>query len=256
MADLYPDSNVAGIPETDATKGLPVKFNSVAVDPIITLRNISKGFDTDGARIEVLRNIDFTIHEGESLAVIGASGIGKSTLLHIIGTLDRPDSGSLFFRGQNVFNFNDEELAEFRNKTMGFVFQFHLLLPEFTALENVMMPALIKGQKKSEAREEAEAILIRVGLKERLLHRVGELSGGEQQRVALARALVLKPALLLADEPTGNLDKKHSEQVHQLLMELNHELRMTMVVVTHNMELADYMARRVTLIDGKLTETS
>jgi len=226
------------------------------VEPIITLQNVSKGFNSDDARIEVLRNVDFTIGAGESLAVIGASGIGKSTLLHIIGTLDRPDSGCIFFRNRNVSEFNDIALAEFRNKTMGFVFQFHLLLPEFSALENVMMPALIQGRKKGDAREGAEAILIRVGLRERLSHRVGELSGGEQQRVALARALMLKPALLLADEPTGNLDKKNSEQVHELLVELNHELRMTMVVVTHNMELADYMARRVTLIDGQLVETA
>lgn len=225
-------------------------------DPIVTLKNISKGFQTDGNRIEVLENVDFTIQEGETVAVIGASGIGKSTLLHIIGTLDRPDSGSLFFRGQNVLAFNDEALAAFRNKTMGFVFQFHLLLPEFSTLENVMMPALIQGQKKKAAREKAEAILIRVGLQDRLVHRVGELSGGEQQRVALARALVLKPALLLADEPTGNLDKKNSEQVHQLLMELNREFRMTLMVVTHNMALADYMERRVTLADRKLVEVA
>jgi lipoprotein-releasing system ATP-binding protein len=162
----------------------------------------------------------------------------------------------LFFRGNNVLEFNDDMLADFRNKTMGFVFQFHLLLPEFNALENVMMPALIQGQTRKEAQQKAERILERVGLKDRFFHRVGALSGGEQQRVALARALVLQPVLLLADEPTGNLDRHNSEQVHQLLMELNRELRMTLMVVTHNMALADYMERRVTLTDHKLVDVA
>jgi lipoprotein-releasing system ATP-binding protein len=223
---------------------------------MIQLKGISKGFHTNGTSVEVLEDVDFSIREGETLAVIGASGIGKSTLLHIIGTLERPDSGALFFRGNNVLEFNDDMLADFRNKTMGFVFQFHLLLPEFNALENVMMPALIQGQTRKEAQQKAERILERVGLKDRFFHRVGALSGGEQQRVALARALVLQPVLLLADEPTGNLDRHNSEQVHQLLMELNRELRMTLMVVTHNMALADYMERRVTLTDHKLVDVA
>jgi lipoprotein-releasing system ATP-binding protein len=225
-------------------------------EPIIQLKNVSKAFHSNGTPVEVLKDVDFSIREGESLAVIGASGIGKSTLLHIIGTLERPDSGALFFRGHDVLSFDDDMLANFRNKTMGFVFQFHLLLPEFNALENVMMPALIQGQSKKDAQEKAEAILVRVGLKDRFFHRVGALSGGEQQRVALARALVLQPVLLLADEPTGNLDKHNSEQVHQLLMELNRELRMTLIVVTHNMALADYMERQVTLTDHKLVDVA
>jgi len=195
------------------------------------------------------------LNAGETLAVVGPSGIGKSTLLHILGTLDRPDKGKVLFKGEEVFEFDDAKLARFRNKSVGFVFQFHHLLPEFSALENAMMPALISGLSKDRAGEAAEMILGRVGLKERLFHRVAKLSGGEQQRVALARALVLKPDILLADEPTGNLDKKNSEQVHDLLLELNQELGMTLVVVTHNMELANYMSRRVTIIDGLLVET-
>jgi len=160
------------------------------------------------------------------------------------------------YRGDDVFLFKKEKLAKFRNEFIGFVFQFHHLLPEFSALENTMMPALIKGSSKNSARDMAEEILVRVGLKDRLSHRVGKLSGGEQQRVALARALVLKPVILLADEPTGNLDKKNSQQVHDLILELNKELHMTLVVVTHNLELASYMSRCVTVVDGLLVETS
>jgi lipoprotein-releasing system ATP-binding protein len=160
------------------------------------------------------------------------------------------------FQGENVFLYDDIKLAEFRNRTVGFVFQFHHLLPEFSALENSMMPALVNGFNKPEAGKAAEEVLVRVGLQDRLHHRVGKLSGGEQQRVALARALVLKPAILLADEPTGNLDQMNSEQVHQLLMELNQERLMTLVVVTHNMELASYMSRCVTIAEGRLQEAS
>ena len=200
--------------------------------------------------------LDFDIRAGETLAVVGASGIGKSTFLHILGTLDRPDAGEILFYGENVFSFDEKRLARFRNLTIGFVFQFHYLLAEFSALENTMMPSLISGFNKADARGAAENILIRVGLGDRLNHRVGKLSGGEQQRVALARALVLKPKLLLADEPTGNLDRGNSDHVHQLLMELNKELRMTLVVVTHNMELASFMSRRVTIEEGMLVETN
>jgi lipoprotein-releasing system ATP-binding protein len=190
---------------------------------------------------------------GETAAIVGASGIGKSTLLHILGTLDRPDSGQLLFKGEDVFAYDDMTLARFRNKSVGFVFQFHHLLPEFNAVENTMMPALIGGAGKRKATQTAENLLVRVGLKDRLLYRVGKLSGGEQQRVALARALVLKPAVLLADEPTGNLDESNSEQIHSLLIELNQEFSMTLVVVTHNSKLASLMSRRVTIADGKLT---
>ncbi|QTA92235.1 ABC transporter ATP-binding protein [Desulfonema magnum] len=234
--------------------------------PLINVRGLCKSFSaiedrhktgpapqsSGDPRIDVLKNLDFDLDEGETVAIVGASGIGKSTLLHIIGTLDRPDSGTVLFRNENVFLFNNSQLAKFRNESVGFVFQFHHLLPEFSALENAMIPGMIKGLSKQHAGEAAKEILIRVGLKNRLFHRVGELSGGEQQRVALARALVLKPAILLADEPTGNLDKKNSEQVHELFLELNQEYHMTMVVVTHNMELAAYMSRRVTIADGEL----
>lgn len=222
---------------------------------LIAVRNLYKSFKGNGVCIDVLKDINFDLGAGETIAVVGASGIGKSTFLHILGTLDRPDSGKLWFQGEDVFLFDNTKLAKFRNESIGFVFQFHHLLSEFSAIENTMMPALINGLSKQRAKESAEAILIRVGLKERLFYRVGKLSGGEQQRVALARALVFKPVILLADEPTGNLDKRNSEQIHELLFELNRELSMTMVVVTHNLELASYMSRRMTVIDGRLLET-
>lgn len=220
----------------------------------IRAMNLVKSFRNGGVSIDVLQGVGLDLSIGESVAIVGASGIGKSTLLHILGTLDRPDSGTLEFKGEDVFQFDDVKLAQFRNQTIGFVFQFHHLLSEFSALENTMMPALISGLSKTEAAALAEEILVRVGLQDRLHHRVGKLSGGEQQRVALARALVLKPAVLLADEPTGNLDNVNSDQVHQLIMDLNQELSMTLVVVTHNMELASYMSRRVTITDGQLQD--
>jgi lipoprotein-releasing system ATP-binding protein len=222
------------------------------LDRLVSVRNLRKSFSNGGVSIDVINELDFDLFSGETVAIVGASGIGKSTLLHIIGTLDRPDSGKLLFKGEDVFLYNDFKLARFRNESVGFVFQFHHLLPEFSALENVMMPALIQGKGKSIASQAAEEVLVRVGLKARLNYRVGKLSGGEQQRVALARALVLKPLVLLADEPTGNLDKTNSERIHALLMELNQEFSMTLVVVTHNMELASYMSRRVTIANGKL----
>jgi len=220
---------------------------------IITVRNLSKSFANGGVSIDILKGLNFDLPATETVAIVGASGIGKSTLLHIIGTLDRPDSGKLLFKGEDVFLFDNLKLARFRNESVGFVFQFHHLLPEFSALENAMMPALIQGTRKQLAAQAAEEVLVRVGLKDRLNYRVGKLSGGEQQRVALARALVLKPLVLLADEPTGNLDKTNSDHIHALLMELNREFSMTLVVVTHNMELAACMSRRVTIAEGKLT---
>jgi lipoprotein-releasing system ATP-binding protein len=219
---------------------------------LLEAHGITKSYAISKVSVQVLSDLDITLARRETLAVVGASGIGKSTLLHILGTLDRPDRGALIYNGEDVFQYDDQRLAQFRNQTMGFVFQFHHLLAEFSALENAMMPALIRGMDKSEARHGAEAILLRVGLADRLHQKVTDLSGGEQQRVALARALALHPAVLLADEPTGNLDKANSEQVHQLLLELNQELGMAMIVVTHNMELASYMQRQATLVDGKL----
>lgn len=219
---------------------------------LVEALGISKSYAISKVSVHVLSNLDIALAPRETLAVVGASGIGKSTLLHILGTLDRPDRGALIYNGEDVFQYDDQRLAQFRNRTMGFVFQFHHLLPEFSALENAMMPALIRGMDKKDARQTAEAILIRVGMAERLHQKVTDLSGGEQQRVALARALALHPTILLADEPTGNLDKANSEQVHQLLMELNQEMGMAIIVVTHNMELASYMQRQATLVDGRL----
>ena len=227
--------------------------DSEPVKSLIPVRNLSKSFSNGGASIDVLKELNFDLSVGETIAIVGASGIGKSTLLHIIGALDRPDTGKLLFKGEDVFLYDDLKLARFRNESVGFVFQFHHLLPEFSALENAMMPALIQGRKKSTAARAAEEVLVRVGLKDRLNYRVGKLSGGEQQRVALARALALKPCLLLADEPTGNLDKSNSEHIHSLLLELNQELSMTLIVVTHNTELAACMSRRVTIVDGRLS---
>jgi lipoprotein-releasing system ATP-binding protein len=221
---------------------------------LISAADINKAYQHNGVRIEVLKGLAFGLDQGETLSIVGASGIGKSTLLHVLGTLDRPDDGRLAYMGRDVLALDDTQLARFRNRTIGFVFQFHHLLPEFTALENAMMPALIGGVDKKSAREAAETILVRVGLKERLTHRAGELSGGEQQRVALARALVQRPAILLADEPTGNLDRKNSDAIHTLLMELNQEMGMALVVVTHNMELAALVSRRVTIANGALQE--
>jgi len=230
----------------DEKKPLPHRF--------LTVRDLCKSFENSETRIDILKGVNLDMDAGQTLAIVGASGIGKSTLLHILGALDRPDSGAYFFDGDDIFVFDQIRLAQFRNDTVGFVFQFHYLLPEFSALENTMMPVLIKGMRKKEAREIAEAMLVRVNLKDRLNFRAGKLSGGEQQRVALARALVLKPAMLLADEPTGNLDKRNSEFIHDLLLELNDEFGMTLIVVTHNMELASYMSRTTTIVDGRLLE--
>jgi lipoprotein-releasing system ATP-binding protein len=234
----------------------PIKTGGGTVRKLLRAVGLTKCFDNPNSALQILNQLDLELEVGERLAIVGASGIGKSTLLHILGTLDRPDSGALYFKDQDVFRFDDLQLARFRNRTMGFVFQFHHLLPEFTALENTMMPALIQGLDQKQAFGMAEAILVRVGLSERLHQRATDLSGGEQQRVALARALVLRPAVLLADEPTGNLDKTNSRQVHQLLLELNREMGMALVVVTHNMELAAYMNRQATITDGRLSYLS
>ena len=217
----------------------------------IELRGLIKTFRHNGNQVEVLTGVDLDIRQGETLAVVGASGVGKSTLLHILGTLERPSAGKVRWEGEDVFSLDDRSLAAFRNRKVGFVFQFHHLLAEFNALENVMMPALIARLPQPVAREQAEAILIRVGLKERLTHRVSTLSGGEQQRVAVARALVLQPEVLLADEPTGNLDPKSGSRVQELILELNLERGLTSVIVTHNLEMARILDRQITLLDGK-----
>jgi lipoprotein-releasing system ATP-binding protein len=205
-----------------------------------------------GRSLEVLRGIDLEIAEGELLAIVGPSGAGKSTLLHCIGTLDVPTSGKIEIAGEDLTVLGGTRLAALRNRTIGFVFQFHHLLPEFSALENVMMPGLIQGRSKRDMAEPAEKLLTEVGLRERMTHRPGELSGGEQQRVALARALVLGPKLLLADEPTGNLDTATSAAIHDLFFEINRSRGTTIVVVTHNANFAERMPRTVHLRDGKV----
>lgn len=204
--------------------------------------------------IEVLKGIDLTILPGEMMAVEGASGAGKSTLLHILGTLDRATEGIIRFQGTDLLGRSDSELADIRNRHIGFVFQFHHLLPEFNAVENTMMPALIQGRTREEAGKKAQRLLEDLGLGDRLLHKPGELSGGEQQRVAVARALMLDPRIILADEPTGNLDTKTGEEVHNRLGQINRDLGITIIVVTHNPALASRMTRRVLLVDGKLYE--
>ena len=216
------------------------------------VRDLSKTYVTGPNRVEVLKGIDLDLQAGTTTALVGASGAGKSTLLQLLGALDRPTSGQVLFKGEHIFNKSDHALATFRNKSIGFVFQFHHLLPEFTALENVMMPGLIAGLPKNRARVMAEELLLDVGLGQRMSHRPGELSGGEQQRVAIARALALSPDILLADEPTGNLDMKTSDGVHALLDNLQKKKGLTLVVVTHNERLADAMGKIVRLQDGKL----
>ncbi len=219
---------------------------------MIKLENLSKTFIKDGNRIEVLRDLNLDIARGASLAVVGVSGAGKSTLIHILGTLDHPTAGTLSIAGNNVFDWNKKKIASFRNTTIGFVFQFNNLLPEFTALENTMMPALIAGLPKKQAAEKAERLLSDVGLTHRLKHKPGELSGGEQQRVAIARALVMEPEILLADEPTGNLDTETGKKIEDVLVNLNATKKITLIVVTHNKMLADRMSGRIGLRDGKI----
>jgi lipoprotein-releasing system ATP-binding protein len=203
--------------------------------------------------LPVLDGIDLDIRKGEMLAIVGASGVGKSTLLHLLGALDRPTSGKVFYGGLDVFGLDNGPLARFRNERVGFVFQFHHLLPEFSALENVMMPALIRRMDREEAARAAERILNDVGLGARLHHRPGELSGGEQQRVAVARALVLNPDVVLADEPTGNLDMHTGEAVHDLLLSINKQQGITFVIVTHNDKLAVRADRVLRMADGRLS---
>jgi lipoprotein-releasing system ATP-binding protein len=221
-------------------------------DPLISLEGVSKQFTSKTATLEILKETNFQIYRGETIAVVGPSGIGKSTLLNIIGTLDKPETGRLLYRGQDLFALNDERLARFRNAQIGFVFQFHYLLQGFTAMENVIIPGLIARLDKKFIEKQAAKLLERVGLDSQRTQRVEDLSGGEQQRVAIARALIMEPALLLADEPTGNLDQKNSDSVHSLLSDLNKELNMTVIVVTHNNNFAKMMEKTVTLHRGEI----
>ncbi len=220
--------------------------------PLLQATALCKSYRSGLDTITVMKDVELTVHSGEMTAIVGASGSGKTTLLQILGTLDQPDTGQLFFRGSELSGKSEPDLADHRNRHIGFIFQFHHLLPEFSALENVMMPGLINGRPQSALKPKAQSLLEQMGLGERLQHRSGELSGGEQQRVALARALVMEPALLLADEPTGNLDSASGNKVFALLRELSESLGLAVVMVTHNMELASSMDRCLTLADGKL----
>jgi lipoprotein-releasing system ATP-binding protein len=217
----------------------------------IQVQQLFKSYGNGAKRVEVLKGIDLAFSKGERVAIVGASGVGKTTFLHILGTLDHPTSGKVFYGEKDIFTLHERDLAHFRNREIGFVFQFHHLLPEFNALENTMMPCLIQGMSNQEASFRAEEILTLVGLKKRLLHKPGELSGGEQQRVAVARALVMEPEVLLADEPTGNLDTKTGGAVFDLLQELNRVKGVTLIVVTHNLNLAGQLPRQIHLFDGK-----
>ena len=229
---------------------------------LIETSQLRKSFITKAGELQVLKGIDLIISEGEMVSIVGASGVGKSTLLHVLGALDRPTSGKVFLNSIDIFNLDEDSLATFRNETIGFVFQFHHLLPEFTALENVMMPGLInKGSRiqgsnrlrHNEIIRKAERLLEEMGLAERKEHRPGELSGGEQQRVAVARALILEPKIVLADEPTGNLDTETGEELFNLLMHLNKEKGITFIIVTHNESLSKRCHRTLRMVDGKIS---
>ncbi len=218
--------------------------------PLVKAVDIRKSY---GA-LNVLKGIDMEVAAGEVVAVVGASGAGKSTLLHILGTLDVPDQGTLFLRDQDVFRFSSTKLAAFRNKSVGFVFQFHNLLPEFSALENVMIPGWIAGRSKQEITQRAKELLTMLGLASRMEHKPSELSGGEQQRTAVARALINDPVLVLADEPSGNLDSKNAQELHQLFFDLRKQLNQTFIIVTHNQEFAGMADRTIEIKDGQVAK--
>lgn len=220
----------------------------------IRVDGVYKSFQVNGGTVDILKGIDLSIEKGEFIAIVGPSGAGKSTFLHLLGALDRPTAGEIFYETVSLGQMDDGQLAGFRNRTIGFIFQFHHLLSEFTALENVMMPLLVARRRPSQAREDAAALLKAVGLEPRLLHRPPELSGGEQQRVAIARALSAGPKVIFADEPTGNLDTKTGDATFELLRWLNLERGLTFVMVTHNEKLAHRSDRIVTMLDGRIVE--
>jgi len=213
---------------------------------MISAQNIDKSF----GKLKVLRNITLDIHPAEIVSIVGASGAGKTTFLHILGTLEKPDSGRVLFEGKDVFSFNDRQKSAFRNREIGFIFQFHHLLPEFSAIENVMLPALISGTNKKEAREKGINLLEYLGVADRSTHRPGQMSGGEQQRVAVARALINSPKIILADEPSGNLDSKNAAELHQLFLNLRKDMNQTIVIITHNPDLAALADRQLEMKDG------
>lgn len=213
---------------------------------MIQATGIQKGYDD----LEVLKGVDFNVAKGEVVSIVGASGAGKTTLLQILGTLDRPDTGSVRIDGQDVTQLNDAGLARFRNEHIGFIFQFHHLLPEFTAIENVMIPAMIAHKDNKESEKRAMELLQRLGLGARAGHKPAELSGGEQQRVAVARALMMNPSVIYADEPSGNLDSANAKELHELFFKLRNEFQQTFVIVTHNEELANMADRKLEMVDG------
>lgn len=219
---------------------------------LLEVQGLHKTFIEAGEEINVLRGLDLALAEGDRLAIVGESGVGKSTLLHLLGTLDRPSSGQVIYRGKDLSLLNEDELSRIRNREIGFVFQFHYLLPDFSALENVMLPALIRGWEWERARKESVRLLEMVGLKERISHRPGKLSGGEQQRVAVARSVILEPQLILADEPTGDLDPATGEEIQNLLFRLNEERRVAFVVATHNRRFAARVGVQMELREGRL----
>jgi len=219
---------------------------------ILKAIKLTKNYQIGGNTLEVIREISFEVYTGEILCIVGPSGVGKSTLLHILGTLDNPTSGNVLIEGSDVFSLPDEELTRFRNQKIGFVFQFHHLLPEFTALENVALAGLIGGGLQNDVYKKAEYILQEVGLSNRLKHKPNELSGGERQRVAVARALINQPALVLADEPSGNLDRENGERLHDLIHSMRDKKKQTFVIVTHNQKLAEQSDRIIELFDGKI----
>ena len=221
---------------------------------LIRVVDLYKSYYDGVTELPVLKGVDVAVKKAEIVAVVGASGVGKSTMLHLLGGLDRPTEGTIFYEGEDIFALNDPELDRFRNEEIGFIFQFHHLLPEFTALENVAMAGLIARQQASVAHDRAKELLDYVGLGDRLEHRPSELSGGERQRVAIARALVNQPKVVLADEPTGNLDQKTSEAVHDLLWTLNDQFNQTFIIVTHNQTLAQRADRLIQLVDGQVYE--
>ncbi len=229
-------------------------MNNASASPILQVKNLEKTFWSNQKKTEVLKRIDLDVLRGEALGIVGPSGVGKSTLLHILGTLDKPTAGTVCYNGEDLFSWDDDRMASFRNRKLGFIFQFHHLLPEFSALENTMMPALIAGMDRHAADQSARDILSRLGLGDRLTHKRGELSGGEQQRVAVARALIMRPDIVLADEPTGNLDTHTGEDVFNLIIELNAELGITFIIVTHNEALSRKLQRCITLLDGQIVE--
>ena len=221
-------------------------------DLLLETKSLSKHFSEGELRVDVLKGVNFSINKNESVAIIGASGSGKSTLLHLLGGLDVPDTGEIVINGEDISKLNDEQRGEMRNKHLGFIYQFHHLLPEFSALENVAMPLLIRRANEKEAFDKAKDLLDKVGLAKRVQHRPGEMSGGERQRAAIARALVTEPACILADEPTGNLDEKTADQVFELILELNQSLGTSLIMVTHNLELSKRVNRVVELKEGQL----